>query len=105
MHEGADIPESVECSGASLGRRLDCEEGYEADERPQNQGSGLAHAVGHNGQECGTADSRKIGDVSRAKNHDNVEHPTQSTGTDDGDKDGYRCGNGGSLHFLTDMGS
>lgn len=100
-----DVPESVKGSRARLCRSLHREEGNQANEWPQNEGASLAHPVGHDSQECGTADSRQVCDVSRAEYHDDVENPTEGTGTDDGDKDGDRGGDGGLFHFFTDMGS
>lgn len=80
------------------------EECNETDKRPQDECAGLSHPVGHDGQERGTADSRQVVDITGAEDHDDVEYPTQGTGTDDGDENGDGSGDGGLLDFFTDVG-
>lgn len=98
-----DIPKGVEGSSARLGGSLNGEERNETDKRPQDECASLAHPVGHDGQERRTADSWQVVNIAGAEDHDDVEYPTQGTGTDDSDENGDRSGDSGLLDFFTDV--
>ena len=69
--------EGVESSGVRLSGGLDGKEGDQADEWPDDQGAGLAHPVGHDLKERGTAWAREFGQISGTEDHDHVQYPTE----------------------------
>lgn len=75
----------------------------QADKRPDDQGAGFAHPVGHDLQESRTARTGKVGQVSRTENHNHVENPTEHPSADDSHKDRHRSGDRSLLDFLADV--